>query len=52
MALRTVAPLNDHDWKSLVEDLEKGQTDEQVEFMRKAIERVRSLNMSVRTNDG
>ena len=52
MALRTISPLNDHDWKSLVKDLKQGQTDEQVEFMRKAIERVRSLNMSVRTNDG
>ena len=52
MALRTIAPLNDRDWKILVEDLEKGQTDEQAECMRKAIERVRGLNMYMRTNGG
>ena len=46
MALRTIAPLNDRDWEILVKDLEKGQTDEQAEFMRKAIEHAHSLNVS------
>ena len=52
LALRTIAPLNDRDWEILVKDLEKGPTDEQAEFIHKAIERVRSLNMSIRDYDG
>ena len=50
MLLRTITPLNDRHWKALVEDLQNGQTDEQAEFMNKAIKRIRNLNMSVGTN--
>ena len=46
MALRTISPLNNRDWKILAKDLKKGQTDEQAEFMRKAIVHARSLNVS------
>ena len=46
MALRTIAPLNEKEWKLLVEDLEKGQTDRQAEIVRKATEHVKILNIS------
>lgn len=46
MVMRTIAPLNDRDWKILVEDLEKGQTDEQAKFMREAIDLANSFNVS------
>ena len=46
MTMRTIAPLNDRDWKILVEDLEKGQTDGQAKFMREAIELADGFDVS------
>ena len=46
MALRTIAPLDDREWDALVKDLKKGQTEEQAEFVRKAIVLASNLNVS------
>ncbi|MCY4490606.1 MAG: hypothetical protein OXC46_03975 [Thaumarchaeota archaeon] len=46
MPLCTIAPLEDEDWIILMKDLEKGQTEEQAEFVRKAIARASKLNVS------
>jgi len=37
MALREIQPLEEKDWKTLVADLEKGQTKEQAKFLKEAI---------------
>lgn len=37
MALREIQPLKEEHWKTLVDDLEKGQTPEQAKFLKKAI---------------
>lgn len=36
MALRYPKPLNDADWKRLMENLEKGATPEQMEIMKES----------------
>ena len=46
MSMRTIASLNEKEWKLLVDDLEKGQTDKQAEIIRKATEHVKTLNIS------
>ena len=46
MTMRMITPLNDRDWKTLAEDLAKGQTDEQARFMREAIELANSFDVS------
>lgn len=46
MTMRTIVPLNDRDWKLLVEDLKRGPTEEQKEFMRQAIKHVDTLDIS------
>ena len=37
MALREIQPLKEEHWKTLVDDLEKGQTPEQAQFLKDAI---------------
>jgi len=37
MALREIQPLKEEHWKTLVDDLEKGQTKEQAAFLKEAI---------------
>ena len=46
MVMRTIPPLEDHEWDALAADLEKGPSDEQVEFVRKAIEHAGTLIVS------
>jgi|APSaa5957512535_1039671.scaffolds.fasta_scaffold79411_4 hypothetical protein len=38
MALREIQPLEEKHWNALVDDLEKGQTKEQADFLKEAIE--------------
>jgi len=38
MALREIQPLKEKHWKALVDNLEKGQTKEQANFLKEAIE--------------
>ena len=37
MVMRTIPPLDDHDWNALVCDLKEGPSDEQAEYVRKAV---------------
>ena len=46
MTIRTIPPLDDDEWIALMEDLEKGETEEQAECVRKAIARASKLNVS------
>ena len=46
VTLRTIAPLDDNEWEILMNDLKKGQTEEQAEFVRKAIALASNLNVS------
>ena len=45
MPLRTIPPLDDDEWEILMKDFEKGQTEEQAEFARKAVALVKKLNI-------
>ena len=45
MPLCTIAPLEDEDWIILMKHLEKGQTEEQAECVRKALALVKKLNI-------
>ena len=45
MTMRVIPPLNDQDWDVLVADLEKGPTNEQIEFVRKANEVASGFNV-------
>ncbi|MCY4490604.1 MAG: hypothetical protein OXC46_03965 [Thaumarchaeota archaeon] len=45
MPLRTIPPLDDDEWIALMKDLEKGQTEEQAECVRKALALVKKLNI-------
>ena len=36
--LRTIKPLNDKSWRILIQDLEKGQTEEEAKFLQEALE--------------
>jgi len=38
MALREIQPLEEKHWKTLVDDLEKGQSKKQADFLKEAIE--------------
>ena len=49
MVIRTIPPLGDHEWDALVADLERGPSDEQVKFVRDAVELASTFNVS---NDG
>ena len=49
MVIRTIPPLGDHEWDALVADLERGPSDEQVKFVREAVDLANTFNVS---NDG
>jgi hypothetical protein len=38
MTLREIPPLDEEHWNTLVDDLEKGQTPQQAEFLKEALE--------------
>lgn len=44
--MRTISPLDAREWETLVEDLERGPTDEQRKFIRKAMEHADTLIVS------
>ncbi|MCG8626432.1 MAG: hypothetical protein MJE68_31090 [Proteobacteria bacterium] len=46
MVMRTIPPLEDHEWDALVADLEKGPSDEQAKFVREAIDLANTFNVS------
>ena len=46
MVMRTIPPLGDHEWDALVSDLEKGSSDEQAEYVRKAAKLADTFNVS------
>lgn len=46
MALREIQPLDDKDWNTLIGDLEKGQTEEQSDFLAKALKHANTLKTS------
>lgn len=46
MVMRTIPPLEDREWDALVADLEKGPSDEQAEFVRKAVDLANTFNVS------
>lgn len=46
MVMRTIPPLEDLEWDALVNDLKKGPSDEQVEFIREAIDHANTLTVS------
>lgn len=46
MALREIQPLEEKDWNILVEDLEKGQTEEQAELLQEALKHANKLKVS------
>ncbi len=43
MALREIQPLDENDWNTLVDDLEKGQTKEQAAFLQEALKHAESM---------
>ncbi len=46
MTLREIAPLSEKDWNILVDDLEKGQTQEQSTFLQESLKHANNLNVS------
>ena len=44
--MRTISPLDEQEWDVLVKDLERGPTDEQIAFIRKAIKQADTLVVS------
>ena len=49
VVIRTIPPLEGREWDALVADLERGPSDEQVKFVREAVELANTFNVS---NDG
>ena len=49
MVMRTIPLLEDHEWDALVDDLKSGPSDEQVKFVRDAVDFANTFNVS---NDG
>ena len=45
MVMRTKPPLEDRGWTALVNDLKKGPSGEQAEFIRKATDRANTLTV-------
>lgn len=43
MALREIQPLEEEDWNTLVNDLEKGQTAEQNAFLQEALKHAENI---------
>jgi hypothetical protein len=43
MTLREIQPLEEKDWDTLVNDLEKGQTHEQAVFLQEALKHAKSI---------
>ena len=46
MALREIQPLDDKDWNTLIDDLEKGQKEEQTMFLKEALNHAKNLKIS------
>lgn len=46
MVMRMILPLDDREWDALVADLEKGPSDEQAEYVRKAVRLADTFNVS------
>lgn len=46
MVIRTIPPLGDQEWNTLVDDLEKGPSEEQAEFVREAVNHASTFNVS------
>ena len=43
MALREIEPLDDKDWKTLTDDVDAGQTSEQVETLKEALKTSKNI---------
>ena len=46
MVMRTIPPLDRHEWDTLVWDMEKGPSEEQAKFVRKAVKLANTFNVS------